>query len=369
VTDRRQFLQYAAGAAGMIGLYASDAVGARADETEIGPSDRPLNFLFLGGTGFIGPHQIEYALARGHQVTMFNRGNRSGLFDGRVEEIVGNRDPRIDDGMKALAGSRTWDVVVDNSGYLPRLVRESVELLGARCDRYLYVSTVAVYDFEAASTFDEDGPLAAAPPEDVEEITAETYGPLKAECDRIVRTELGEKATIVRPTFIIGPGDRTDRFTYWVDGIHRGGDVVGPSNPEVAVQFVDARDLCPWIIRLAENGTAGSFNAAGSVWTREGLLWGIRGTTSEAVNFHWPSAELASELELQAPMLDWGDQSHAFSNDRSLGAGIAYRPLADSVMATLEWWQSQSDERRANPRDWPTADQTRAALERIRGEG
>ena len=369
MTDRRQFLQYAAGAAGMIGLYAAGATGARAEGSEIVPHDRPLNFLFLGGTGFIGPHQIEHALARGHQVTMFNRGNRPNLFDGRVEEIVGNRDPGIDDGLKALAGSRTWDVIVDNSGYVPRHVRESVKLLGARCDRYIYVSTLSVYDSGAADTFDEDGPLFAAPPKDVEDITEETYGPLKAECDRIVRTELGETATVVRPTYIIGPGDRSDRFTYWVDRIHRGGDVIGPSNREFPIQIVDVRDLCPWIIQLAENGTAGSFNAAASPWTQEGLLWGIRGTTSTVVNFHWPSAELSKELGLLAPMLEWSERSMTFANDRSLGAGIAYRPLADSAMATLRWWQDQTEERRANPRGWPTEEQSQAALERIRGEG
>lgn len=366
MTNRRQFLQYAAGAAGMIGLYAA---GARAGEPEVEASDRPMNILFLGGTGFIGPHQIEYALARGHQVTMFNRGNRAGLFGGRVEEIVGNRDPKIDDGLKLLEGSRTWDVIVDNSGYLPRHVRESVKLLGRRCDRYLYVSSVAVYDFEAGNAFDEDGPLAAAPPDDVEDITAATYGPLKAECDRIVRTELGEKATIVRPSYIIGPGDRSDRFTYWVDRIHRGGDVIGPANSGFSVQFVDARDLCPWIIRLVEDGTAGTFNATAAPWTRAGMLWGIRGTASAAVEFHWPSAELATELELPAPMLEWGDRPNSFANDRSLGAGIAYRPLGDSATATLQWWRDQPEERRANPRGWPTEEQSRAALERIRGQG
>jgi 2'-hydroxyisoflavone reductase len=366
VTDRRQFLQYAAGAAGMIGLHAAGAIGARAEGSEIVPHDRPLNFLVLGGTGFIGPHQIEYALARGHQVTMFNRGSRKGLFDGRVEEIVGNRDPKIDDGLKALEGSRTWDVIVDNSGYVPRHVRESVKLLGARCDRYIYVSTLSVYDTGSADAFDEDGPLFAAPSKNVEEITGETYGPLKAECDRIVRTELGERATVVRPTYIIGPGDRSDRFTYWVDRIHRGGDVIGPVNREYPIQVVDVRDLSPWIIQLGEHGTAGIFNAAASPWTQEGLLWGIRGTTSAIVNFHWPSAELSAELELLAPMLEWSEPSTSFANERSLGAGIAYRPLGDSATGTLEWWQAQPEERRANPRGWPTEEQSQAALERIR---
>lgn len=366
MTNRREFLQVAAGTAGLIGLHAAGIVGAAGAAEPVAKAGQSLRILVLGGTGFIGPHEIEHALARGHQVTVFNRGRKAGLYGKRVEEIVGNRDAKIDAGLKPLAGDRTWDVVIDNSGYVPRHVRDAVELLGGRCQRYLYVSTVAVYDFAVADHFDEDGPLAKLADPAMEEVTWETYGPLKAACDRIVRDALGAKATVVRPTYIIGPGDTTDRFTYWADRIHRGGDIVGPANAAVAVQFVDVRDLCPWMIRLAEQDTAGTFNAAGKPWSREGLLWGIRATTSAACRFHWPTAELAAELEMPAPMLDWGAESNTFGNQASLAAGQTYRTLADSTVATLEWWRSQPSERRLSARGWPTAEQEKTALARLR---
>lgn len=365
--NRREFLQAAIGTAGLIGLQAAGFfTAAAAVSQEIKPASGRLKMLFLGGTGFIGPHQIEYALARGHEVTMFNRGNKSGLYGDRVEELTGDRDPKKDEGLKSLEGARTWDVVIDNSGYVPRHVAASVELLGARCNRYVYVSTVAAYQNGISGHFDEGGPLDGMKDTSIEKVDGQTYGPLKADCDRLVRKSLGSKATIVRPTFIIGPGDSTDRFTWWVDRIHRGGDVVGPSNSEVTVQTVDVRDLCPWLITLAENDTPGTFNAAGSVYTREGLLWGVKATTGSEVTFHWPTPELAEELELPAPMLDWGTDSRTFGNAASRAAGLDYRPLVDSTLATLTWWREQSDERRGKARGWPTAEKEKAALARMK---
>lgn len=364
MTNRRRFIQVAVGTAGFLTLRAAGMTGtSQADE--IAPAGDRLKILFLGGTGFIGPHEINHALARGHDVTMFNRGNRSGLYGTRVEEIIGNRDTNIDEGLEPLAGDRTWDVVVDNSGYVPRHVRDSVELLGDRCRRYVYISTLAVYDNDAGRHFDEDGDLDTMEDPSIEDVTWETYGPLKADCDRLVRDALGSRATVVRPTFIIGPGDRTDRFTYWADRIHRGGDVVGPANPEVAIQFIDVRDLCPWVITLAENDTPGVFNAAGPVWTRKGLLWGVNATHGDEVRFHWPSHELATEMEWPAPMLDWGTESTTFGIAAAKAAGLDTRPLADSTVATLEWWRAQDEERRANPRGWPPAELEKKMLERM----
>jgi len=367
MTNRRQFLQGSRGAAGLVGLNAAGRAAANAAGQGVEPAAESLRILVLGGTGFIGPHEIEYAIARGHKVTMFNRGRRAGLYGDQVEELIGNRDNKVDDGLKALAGDRTWDVCIDNSGYITRHVRDSVELLGDRVGRYLYVSTVAAYDFTGAHDFNEEGTLDHMEDPSMEEVTWETYGPLKAECDRLVRFAYGARATVVRPTYIIGPGDTTDRFTYWADRIPRGGDVIGPANANVAVQFVDVRDLCPWIIELAENDTPGIFNAAGAVWTRGGLLWGIRAVSSEAVTFHWPTAELANELELSAPMLDWGDQSNTFTNEASLAAGMVYRTLAESAIDTREWWLEQTAERREGARGWPTDEQVKEALARMPG--
>jgi len=366
MTNRRQFLQGAVCTAGFMGLHAAGLLGS-ASAAEIAPAGKKLKILVLGGTGFIGPHEIEYALDRGHEVTMFNRGTRPNMYGDRVEEIIGNRDPNIDQGLTALEGDRTWDVVIDNSGYVPRIVRASVELLGDRCGRYLYISTVAAYQGGIPGNFDEDGPLDGMEDTTIEEVNWETYGPLKADCDNFVRDTLGSRATVVRPTFIIGPGDSTDRFTWWADRVTRGGDVVGPANPEVAVQVVDVRDLCPWVITLAENDTPGTFNAAGPTWTRAGLLWGIQGTSGRNVTFFWPSPELVAELELPCPMLNWGDQSRIYGNAASRAAGLDYRPLADSTRDTLTWWNAQSEERRAKARGWPTPEQEDSALDVLRG--
>ena len=221
--------------------------------------------------------------------------------------MIGNRDPNVDDGLRVLEGDREWDVIIDNSGYVPRHVRASAELLKGRCRRYLYISTVAVYDFDSAvDDFSESGPLAPLADKSVEEVTGATYGPLKAECDRIVRDVLGEAVTVVRPTYILGPGDTTDRFTYWVERIHRGGKVLGPSHRELSVSGVDVRDLTDFVFRAVEKDIRGSFNAAGPTYSREGMLWAIRGTTSEPVHFHWATPELIEELGLSMPMMGGG---------------------------------------------------------------
>jgi 2'-hydroxyisoflavone reductase len=362
MTDRRDFIRIAAGTAGALGLYAS-GLGAATPR----PASKPLNILILGGTGFIGPHQVNGALERGHTVTTFNRGRRAGMYGGRVEELIGNRDPNVDDGLSTLEGDREWDVVIDNSGYVPRHVRASAELLKGRCGRYLYISTVAVYDFESSTMeFPEAGPLAPLADKSVEEVTGETYGPLKAECDRIVRDVLGDTVTVVRPAYILGPGDTTDRFTYWVERINKGGDVVGPSQRERPVQGVDVRDLTGFVLHLVENDIAGSFNAAGPAYPREGLLWAIRGTTSEPVRFHWATPELIEELGLSMPMMDWGGRGPVrFRNEASIAAGMSYRAIAETVVDTHAWWTAQPAERRDNPRRWMSPEQEKEALARL----
>ncbi len=362
---RREVLQLAAAMGLQAGVGLPKATAA----------SKPLDLLILGGTGFIGPHQVEHALARGHKVTVFNRGRKSGLYGERVEELVGDRDSTQDEGLAALKGTRTWDAVIDNSGYVPRHVRDSAELLRGRVGRYVYVSTVAVYDFGKATEFDEKGPLAPAPDPATEEVNRETYGPLKAECDRIVRQLYGEDCTVVRPSYIFGPGDTTDRFTYWVDRVARGGDVLGFPDRQAELQWVDVRDLCPWIVELAAADRAGVFNAAGpsSPVTREQVLWGLRALTDQPVRFHWPDsallAELGVSLPLSSPPVAGEPSSVHFANVASQAAGLRYRPLADTAAATLEWWKSQPEERRAKPRGWPTNEQEQAVITRLRQVG
>jgi 2'-hydroxyisoflavone reductase len=332
------------------------------------PASGPLDLLILGGTGFLGPHQVEHALARGHRITLFNRGRSApGLYGDRVEVLIGNRDTRIDQGLAALEGKRRWDAVIDNSGYLPRHVRDSVALLKDRVGRYVYVSTVAVYEPGAGEVITESTPLRALPDPTLEDMSWANYGPQKAECDRLVQAGLGSQATIVRPIYIVGPGDDTDRFTYWVERAARGGDVLGPPEPRKELQWVDVRDLCPWIVSLAERNLAGIFTAAGPTtpMSWEQTLATLASGAEAPAKFHWATAEVLQELGIELPLVSPGRPSRHFANTASQKAGLSYRSLVDTAKATLEWWRAQPDARREKPEGWPSREQERQAISRI----
>ena len=360
MTTRRELVQWTAASLGVIGSGLARA--------SMSPAPKALNILFLGGTGFLGPVQVEYALARSHRVTLFNRGrSAAGLFGDRAELLIGNRDSKIDQGLAALAGDRRWDVVIDNSGYLPRHVRDSVELLKNRVGRYVYVSTVAVYDPAGGANVDESTPLRRMADPQNEEMSWANYGPQKAECDRIVQEKLGPSATIVRPTYIVGPDDDTDRFTYWVDRVARSGDILGPTEPQNELQWVDVRDLCPWIVTLAENDVPGIFNTAGPVspMSWEQVLAALSTLAKEPAKFHWAIAAVLKELEIDLPLVAPGRPTRHFANTASQAAGLRYRPLAETAAATLEWWRAQSEARRAKVEGWPTPEKEREAIERL----
>lgn len=362
-TTRRDLLKWATA---LMAMPAARTVGAA--EPSVRRAPEALDILFLGGTGFLGPHQVEYALARGHRVTLFNRGQSGpGLYGDRVEVLLGNRDVDTAPGLAALEGRRRWDVVIDNSGYVPRHIRDSVEMLKGRVGRYLFVSTVAVYDPVAGPRFDEKSPLRAAPAS--EEESRESYGPLKAECDRIVRAKLGSKATIVRPVYIVGPGDDTDRFTYWVERCSRGGVVLGPPDAGSELQWVDVRDLCPWIITLAERDQRGIYNAAGPAeptsWKR--VLHELAELSQQPVLFKWATPDVVQKTGIQLPLvrpayLKAREAPH-FVSIAAQTAGLRYRPLADTAAATLAWWRAQPDARRARAQGWPTTAQEQEALQ------
>jgi 2'-hydroxyisoflavone reductase len=361
MATRRELLQWATA------LLTLPALGRA--QSDIGRAGRPLDLLFLGGTGFLGPHQVEYALARGHKVTLFNRGKSGpGLFGDRVEVLLGDRDTQVAPGLSALQGTRRWDVVIDNSGYIPRHVRDSVELLKDRCRRYLFISTVAVYDTTSASRFDEDSALRPAPNPATEEVTGETYGPLKAECDRIVQAMLGERSVIVRPTYIVGPGDDTDRFTYWVERMARGGEVLGPPAPKAELQWIDVRDLCPWVVRLAERDQPGIYNAAGPAapMSWEQILTELARGSAQLAKIRWATNEVIAKTGIKLPLVRppffKGADSLHFDSAAAQAAGLRFRSLADTAGATSAWWRAQPEERRAKPRGWPTEAQEQEAL-------
>ena len=347
--DRREFIMASAA------LMAAPALARKAGG---------LDILILGGTGFIGPHQVNHALEQGHNVTLFNRGKRPSKFGDRVETLIGDRDPKVDEGLNALKGKRTWDIVIDNSGYVPRHVRASANMLRKRCGRYVYVSTLSVYDFDQGSHFAEDSPL--MPVMDTEEVTGESYGSLKAECDVAVQDIYGERCTVVRPDYIVGPGDHTDRFTYWVVRVNKGGDILGPSGPEQTTSWVDVRDLSPWLISLGEEDKPGVYNASGpsSRISREGLLWGLKAMTATPSRFFWPSQEFVREKEVGLGyMVPYKELS--FGNEASMQAGLHYRSLADTANATLAWWQEQTQERRDNPRGWLDPEKEAALIKKL----
>ena len=293
--DRREFLINS----GLLGLAASAG-------PVLAKSSKSLKILVLGGTGFIGPPMVRHAMERGHKITLFNRGktNRD-MFPG-AQLLVGDRDG----GLQALE-SGEWDVVIDNSGYVPRHVRDSAQLLKDRVGRYLFISTMSVYDFMAGDFPLGVGSKLQVLSEPGSEDVGKHYGALKVLCEQAVEEAFGQRATIVRPTYVCGPGDRTQRYTWWVDRIHRGGDVLAPGDPLNNIGIVDVGDLARFVVHLLEQGTEGIYNATGpaGVLSFSGMLESIRAITDADVRFHWVDGEfLASRISgRELPM--WGQLS------------------------------------------------------------
>jgi 2'-hydroxyisoflavone reductase len=346
---RREFLRLSAGAGIALGSGTLPLAAA------VRPP-QALRILILGGTSFLGPHQIRYALERGHSVTIFNRGRTRPLmfpelFD-RIEQLEGDRGGDLE----ALSG-RTWDAVIDNSGQNVEWARASAELLADSVRNYLFVSSTGVFYpyLEVGLTEDDQPRLADDPPRD-----PPSYGVMKALSEREVQRVFGERAIIVRPNYIVGPGDTTDRFPYWPVRIARGGEVLVPGSHEDPVQFMDVRDLTEWMIHLIEWNRTGVFNAAGPFQkqaTIAQMVYGIRAATTERVDWVWvDDYDFLSEMRLRA-MVPWimprgNSLGHTRINyDRAVANGLTFRPLAVTVRDTLDWWASDtvSAERRAEP--------------------
>jgi 2'-hydroxyisoflavone reductase len=356
-TDRRDFLKLTAAAGGAAALgFTPSLLAAEADESVVASPRRAIRILILGGTGFIGPYQVSYALERGHSVTLFNRGRtNTHLFPG-VERLVGDRNGQLD----SLAG-RTWDVVIDNSRSNPDWVSLSAEYLKDSVDRYFYVSSRSAY----ADT--SRVPMTAAAPTATYESSGVSgdaeqlpYGLAKALSEREAQRVFGGRANIVRPGLIIGPDDDTDRFTYWPVRIHRGGEVLAPGDPTDPVQIIDVRDLTEWMIRMAENGTTGVFNGVGPRTPRPmaELLYGIRGVTTAETTFTWVNREFLtgmgirsySDMPVWRPPTEGSEGFARFDLTPEIEAGLTFRPLAVTARETLEYHFSRPPERQANLR-------------------
>lgn len=353
--DRRGFLGTSGTVALGVGLLPdglSPLSGSAPRRSAPDSPERALRILILGGTGFIGPHQVRNALSRGHTVTLFNRGRTNTYLFPEVEKLIGDRDGNLE----ALRG-REWDVVLDNSGFEPRIVRDSAQLLKDAVQHYLFVSTQSVYASRAIIDQDETGAVGMV---GVPESQWTGYGPLKALCEREVHQAFPGRATVVRPPVIVGPGDGSDRFTYWVDRIHRGGEVLAPGSPDDPTQFVDVRDLTQWMIRCVEDGVTGVYNATGpiGVLSLAGMLYGIRAAMTSEVSFTWVDADFLaqqgvrpfSHMPLWQPPVGRTAGFMRMSAARAQARGLTYRPLAVTAADTLEWWLTEPVERRSDMR-------------------
>ena len=293
-----------------------------------------MQILILGGTKFVGRDVVETALARGHEVTLFNRGRTNPELFPEVERLRGDRD----DDLGAVAG-RSFDAVVDTSGYVPRIVGETIDALGD-VGHYTFVSTMSVYP-EDGLAHDEDAQVAHLE-KATEEVDLASYGPLKALCEDVVR-DRANAAFIPRPGLIVGPWDPTGRFTYWPERIAAGGAVLAPAPPDQPVQVIDARDLADWIVAAAEQGLTGTYNAISPWFKLVALLETCGGVAASHPELVWVDGgflvehDVGSWMELPLWVGPEEDDFMRSPSDRALANGLRIRPLEETVRDTLEW--------------------------------
>ena len=319
-----------------------------------------MRILILGGTGFTGPFQVRYALSRGHKVTTFNRGKtHPGELPNEVEQLIGDRNGKLD----ALK-NRQWDVVIDNPTTLPVWVRDAAQILKGNVDRYVFTSTISVYE-DSKKGPDENSPLQKYDGPDPYKETLESmkangfklYGPLKVLSEKEAEKWFPGKTLIIRPGLIVGPRDETDRFTYWPVRIDRGGEVLAPGKPDDSVQFIDGRDLAEWTIRMAENRETGIYNATGPAKPLGvgGMLDRIKEALKSSASFTWASEQFLNDQKVQAwsdmPVWAGADDGITRTNiGRALAKGLTFRPFDDTSRDTLAWFKSLPQDRQAKMR-------------------
>jgi 2'-hydroxyisoflavone reductase len=316
-----------------------------------------MKLLILGGTRFLGRHLVTAAQVRGHEVTLFNRGNYSTEDLGPIESIQGDRHTEL----HKLQGRR-WDAVVDTSGHLPRAVRAAAEVLGDKVERYVFVSTQNVYKDVSVPGIDETYPLRSLTSEQLERANTidtsgqpsygELYGGLKALCEQAAEHVMPNRVLIIRPGLIVGPHDYTDRFTYWPVRVARGGDVLAPGRPERSIQLIDVRDLAEWTISMIERKATGAYNAHGlpNTLTMQGLLEECKSITGSDAQFTWVSEDflLQENVAAWSTLPLWLPEEAAphlqgfmfISPEKAVAAGLNFRPLRDTISDTLTWRQT-----------------------------
>lgn len=357
MTSRRSFLRTGAAIGGALGLSGLPrTLPGQRDPFLISPVTRApasLNILILGGTGFTGPEQVEYAIARGHRVTLFNRNKtRPGYFKGRVaEELVGD----LNNDTSALKG-RTFDVVLDNPTTFPAWVRNAAQQLAGNVKHYIFQSTTSVYSDQSIIGLDEQSPVAALPA-DVDPYTLDPqhasryYGALKVKAEQEVARQYPGMWTVVRPCLIVGPMDRTDRFTYWPARIEAGGEILAPDKPEDPCQFIDVRDLAEFSVRLAEARVLGTFNVIGpeKPLTIAEMLYGVKAITASKGRLTWVPWDFLREQGIRPwrHMTVWQPPYGATagyqrrSAAKAIATGLTFRSLADTARTTLDWHRTR----------------------------
>ena len=325
-----------------------------------------LKILVLGGTGFLGPHLVEAMQQRGHTPTLFNRGKtRPNLFPD-VEKLRGDRDGDL----RALQG-RSWDAVIDTSGYVPRVVRASADMLAPHVRQYVFVSSISVYADTTKPGIDESHPVATMPDPSSEDVLP-FYGALKALCEQAVEAALPGRTTNIRPGLIVGPGDPTDRFSYWPVRVAQGGEVLAPGDPSDPVQLIDVRDLAGFILTTLERGAVGVFNANGPALPLGvgAMLDACKSVSGSDARFTWASQEFLeaqqiapwSDMPVWVPPVEDGVGMTTTSSAKAIARGLTHRPLADTVKATLEWWATLPPERQAKLRAGITREREASVL-------
>ena len=361
MTNRRSFLEWMALAGSTLSFGALSRAAAGATTVARGSwhprpappiarARRALDILILGGTGFTGPEQVEYALARGHRVTLFNRNRtRPDFFKGKVGQLLGD----LNDDVSALRGRR-FDVVIDNPTTLPAWVRNAAQQLRGNTRHYIFVSSISVYPDNSRPGADEsDGTTPM--PEDLDPYTlvrenaVRYYGALKTFAEGEVARQYADMHTIIRPGLIVGPLDRSDRFTYWPARIDRGGEVLAPGTPDDPCQFVDSRDLAEWTVRMAEAREFGTYNAVSPPMRMAEMLYGIKAVTTAGAEFTWVTADFLTSQQLRGwrHMPAWVPPTGATagflrrSSAKAIAKGLSFRPLAVTAKDTLDWHRTR----------------------------
>ncbi|MEO7962281.1 MAG: NAD-dependent epimerase/dehydratase family protein [Gemmatimonadaceae bacterium] len=361
MSTRRTFVKSSLVASGAITLRPLDSLASdrstsptrQATTRDVGRAAAPLDILILGGTGFTGPEQVEYAIARGHRVTLFNRNKtRPGMFKGRVtDELIGD----LNGDTSALAGKK-FDVVIDNPTTFPAWVRNAARQLRGNTKHYMFISTTSVYRDQSEIGINESSPTTPMP-NDLDPYTVDPanagkyYGALKTRAEQEVEAQYPGINTVIRPCLIVGPLDRTDRFTYWPARIDKGGEVLAPDKPDDPCQFIDSRDLAEWTIRMAEARAFGLYNAVGpeKPMTIAQMLYGVKAVTTAGAHFTWVPWEFLQSQEVRPwrHMTVWQPPSGATAGyqrrkaEKAIAKGLTFRSVAVTAKDTLDWHKTR----------------------------